>query len=185
MLFSQRDFVIEQLKESVSEYVTINQVHCWFTSVMLEYFTAIKILTCVFYYPGHEGEAKGFGRPVGFGFSVRPFSVLLNYSVITPKIYNKSTPFLYLFSRSGEGSFMNVDMTLALAPEHSVSLREELGILSEDQVGLWLSLVHCISIPNRMASFFCFRMLFWMLSTRTGLRLARRRPQREEKIRHI
>lgn len=30
---------------------------------------------------------------------------------------------------------MKVDMTLALAPEQAVSLREELGILSEDQVG--------------------------------------------------
>ncbi|XP_026793814.2 synaptonemal complex protein 1 isoform X2 [Pangasianodon hypophthalmus] len=35
---------------------------------------------------------------------------------------------------SGEGSFMNVDTTLELAPEHSVSLGEELGILSKDQM---------------------------------------------------
>ncbi|KAG7317474.1 hypothetical protein KOW79_018509 [Hemibagrus wyckioides] len=77
-LIHQRDFVIEQLKDSVSEYITINQV-------MKE--------------------------------KLKDLEEQLALALV-----------------SGEGSFMKVDMTLALAPEQAVSLREELRILSEDQM---------------------------------------------------
>ncbi|KAK3515492.1 hypothetical protein QTP70_023611 [Hemibagrus guttatus] len=77
-LINQRDFVIEQLKDSVSEYININQ----------------------------DMKEK-----------LKDLEEQLALALV-----------------SGEGSFMKVDMTLALAPEQAISLREELGILSEDQM---------------------------------------------------
>ncbi|MCI4391650.1 hypothetical protein PGIGA_G00137100 [Pangasianodon gigas] len=77
-LINQRDFVIEQLKDSVSEYITINQ----------------------------DMKEK-----------LKDLEDQLALALV-----------------SGEGSFMNVDTTLELAPEHSLSLGEELGILSKDQM---------------------------------------------------
>ncbi|GAA6086076.1 synaptonemal complex protein 1-like isoform X1 [Tachysurus ichikawai] len=77
-LINQRDLVINQLKNSVSEYITINQ------------------------------DMKE---------NLKDLEDQLALALV-----------------SGEGSFMNMDMRLALAPQNSVSLREELGILSEDQM---------------------------------------------------
>ncbi|KAF4075614.1 hypothetical protein AMELA_G00220790 [Ameiurus melas] len=75
-LINQRDFAIEQLKDSVSEYITIKQ----------------------------DMKEK----------------------------LNELEDQLALALVRGEGSFMNVDTTLPLTPEQSVSLGEELGILSKD-----------------------------------------------------
>ncbi|XP_058232809.1 cingulin-like isoform X1 [Hemibagrus wyckioides] len=107
-LIHQRDFVIEQLKDSVSEYITINQVM--------------------------KEKLKDLEEQLALALV---YVHSQNYSLITCKMprLSKSTFFLkYVFNSSGEGSFMKVDMTLALAPEQAVSLREELRILSEDQM---------------------------------------------------
>ncbi|XP_062841735.1 girdin-like isoform X2 [Trichomycterus rosablanca] len=77
-LIHEKDFVIEQLKDSVSEYITINQ----------DMKEKLKDL---------EGQ--------------------LALALVT-----------------NEGSFMNVDYMQPLAPQHSVSIGEELGILPQSQM---------------------------------------------------